>query len=491
MAATYARDVGADPVRARAVRGLGAVATLQIVGAATNFLTLLALARLLSPRDFGIAAVASLITGIVGIVGDFGLGAAVIQRTDRVEEALATGATLRFVLALILFGATVFVAPFAALFFSTPEATDPTRVVAILFLLGGAGFIPLTRLAKNLEFGVIVKAALSSSLVSGATSVSLAWAGFGFWSIVIASVVASCVNLGVLYALRPWPLRFRYNHHLASELLGFGKHMFLATTFIFLVMNLDSATIAYSLGPVALGYYALAYKWAGVPVNFLSKVASQVMTPAYVLLRDSRDRLRKGFIETIQMIVVVSLPVYLILFMLAEEFVTVALGETWLPIVTPLRILCLLGMLRGITDPGGYLFTATGNARTFAFSTGIHLAVVGSLMYPGLVLGGIPGVAAAVVAAYVANTLVVHRLVRRILGPTWRDVGRALRGILLAGLPTIPAVLSIKMLLPPSAITFALAILAGTAAYLLTLHLLEGNLLVRYLRQALDARRTP
>lgn len=465
------------------------MATLQVFGATASFLTLLALSRLLSPRDFGIAAVAALVTGIIGTFGDFGLGPAVIQRKNRVEDALHTGATLRLVISLILFGVTLLIAPFAASFLSTPEATEPIRVVAILFVLNGAAFVPVTWLTKELKFGLILRAAAASTIASAVTSVTLAYSGFGYWSIVFGSLVAAVVYLLAFFVLQPWRLGFLYDSQIARELVGYGKHLFLMSVFVFFVLNIDDAAIAYALGTAALGYYTLAFKWAGVPVNFLSKVAAQVMMPTYVFLRDSVDRLRKAYLETIQMVVIVSLPIYVGLLILADEFVLFVLGPVWLPIVVPLRILCVLGLLRAITEPGGYVFMAIGRSKLMSVSTGLHLAFVGVFLYPGLALGAIAGVAAAVVVAYGLNTIVVQYFVKRHLGVVWSEIGRLLRGASVAGLAMATVVLGVKLSLPSSGVTFLLAVGGGLAMYLAALHRLERGLLSRYLRQVLEARR--
>ena len=477
------------PVRLRAVRGLSTMALLHMLGAAVTFLTLLALARLLTPKDFGLAAVAALVTGIVGTFGDFGLGPAVIQRTDRVEEALYTAGTLRLLVAIVLMVITMAVAPFAAVLFSAAEATNAIRVAALLFVLNGAAFIPLTRLSKQLRFGIILRAAATSAVVSGAISVSLAFLGFGYWSIIIASVAAALVNLAAFWILSPWRLRLVLDRNLARDLFRYGKHLFLMNIFVFFIFNVDNAAIAYSLGPAVLGFYTLSFKWANVPVNFLSKVAAQVMMPTYVLLKDSQDRLTKGYFETILMVNAVSWPVYIGLFFLAEEFVEIALGSVWLPIEPPLRILCGLGILRGITEPGSYLFLATGRSDFVSFTTGLHALSLAVLLFPGLYYGGIVGVAASVVVSYVVNAILVQRLLKRTIGVGWIRVGIMLRGLLGAGLGMASLLVALRLVLPSSLITFFVAGTGGLTVYLGLLHVLEPGMFSRYLRQVLDARR--
>jgi len=478
-------------VRARAVRGLGAMAILQIVGAAINLLTLIILARLLVPRDFGFAAVAALVTGIVGIAGDFGLGPAVIQRKDRTEEALYTASTIRIVIAFILFAVTFVFAPYAAAFFSAAETTDAIRLVASLFLLNSAAFIPVTRLQKDLKFGVILRASTASALASAVTSISLAYAGFGFWSIIIASVVAAVVLLGAYWLQSPWKLRIVFDRSLATDLIRYGRHLFLMNLFVFFILNIDSAAIARSLGAVALGFYALAYKWANVPVNFLSKVAAQVMMPTYVLLRDSPERLRKGYFETILMINAASWPVYIGLLILADDFVEIVLGPVWLPIVLPMRILCVMGMLRGIAEPGVYTFMATGRSHLVSMTTGLHAGVFVVLLVPGLLYGGIVGVAASVAAAYAVNLVLVQHRVNRFLGVRWGELANSVRPLVGAGAGMALFLVGLHLILPTSLAGFFLTVSAGLAVYLALLRLLEKGMLSRYLRQILDAARGP
>jgi O-antigen/teichoic acid export membrane protein len=474
-------------LRVRAVRAIGAMALLQIIGAASTVLTLLVLSRLLSPRDFGIAAIVALVTSVIGTLGDFGLAPAVIQREQEIDEALYTANTMRFGISVTLFLVTLLIAPAASVFFSVAEATAPMRVAAFLFLINGAMFVPQTRLAKELKFGVLFRAAVASSVVSACVSIGLAFLGFGYWTIVLASIVAAIVNLAALWRLAPWRLRIALNLRIARELLGYGKYLFLTTIFVFFVLNIDNASVGYFLGTIALGYYALAFKWANVPANFLSRVAAQVMTPTYVLLRDAVGRLRKGYLETIQMIVVVSLPIYLGLLVLADDFVSFVLGADWVSIVLPLRIMCLLGIMRTIAEPGGYLFLATGKSELVSVCTGLHLMMTLALLPFGLLFGGFSGVAAAVTLAYALNLLVVQRYVRKELGVTWREISRLLRSVSLGGLAVICSTMILKISLGSSAIAFLVTAAGALVSYLLALQALEGDLIKRYLHQVLDA----
>jgi len=473
-------------VRRRIVRGLGAMVTLQVFGSALNLVTLVVLARLLSPRDFGLVAVASLVTGLAGTFGDFGLGPAVIQRKGSVEEALYTANTIRFALSFPLFGATFLIAPLAASFFSAPEATDAIRVVAFLFFLNSTAFLPLTRLTKELRFGIILQASAIAAICSAATSIGLAYLGWGYWSIITASLLAAGVY-AIVFAVRvPWRFSFPFHRPVARELIGYGKHLFVMNIFVFVILNVDSAAIAYTMGTVAIGFYAVAYKWANVPVNFLSKVASQVMMPGYVLLREASDRLKRGYLETVQMVSSVSLPTYTAVFLLAEPFVGFVLGPAWIPIVAPLRVLCLLGTLRGIAEPGGYLFLSIGRSRLISLTTGVHLAAL-LAMLPVALLWGMTGVAWAVVLAYGVNALLIQRYVAQIIGVGWRDIGRQLRALLVSAGGLAVAVLSVGTIPLPTPLAVLVQLGVGGLVYLVVLRILAGNLYGRYLRQVLAA----
>lgn len=485
------KDVPARPVRMRIVRGLGTMATLQVLGAILNFVTLVVLARLLSPQDFGIVAIASLVTGLVGTFGDFGLGPAVIQRQDRVTEALYTANTMFLGISIGLFATAVLIAPAAAGFFSAPDSVDAIRLAAVLFILNSVAFMPTTRLRKELKFGVLLQAYAISSAVSAAVSISLAYLHFSFWSIIVASLVAGGVNIVVFVIRTPWKFSLSFDRKIARDILDYGKHMFLMNVFVFFILNADSAFVAYSLGTVAVGFYALAYKWANVPVNFLSKVTAQVMTPAYVLLRDSQDRLRKGYLETVLMVASVSIPVYVALLLVADDFVAIALGSQWLPIVWPLRILCVLGLVRGVAEPGGYLFLSTGRSRLMSWTTGIHLIAVVVFLVPGAIVGSLSGIAAAVALAYIVNAVVIQRYVRRLVGVSWADIVLILRGPFVAAAGMVLVMLAIVSVPLPPELHFFVAVGVGGISYLVLLRMFGGGILTRYLREVIAAIREP
>ncbi|MFQ6060653.1 MAG: oligosaccharide flippase family protein, partial [Thermoplasmata archaeon] len=186
-------------LRARTVRNIGIVAFLQVFATAVNTVTLIILARLLTPFDFGIVGIVSFVLGIIGQFSDFGLGPAVIQRRKEVEEALYTGGAMRIMIALVLFIVTFFLAPYAAMLFRTAEVTWVIRIAAVMFFLNSAGFVSTNRLTKELEFGRLAYVTVVLSVVSASTSITLAWLGFSYWSMIFGPMVGTVASLVALY----------------------------------------------------------------------------------------------------------------------------------------------------------------------------------------------------------------------------------------------------------------------------------------------------
>ncbi|TET91151.1 MAG: lipopolysaccharide biosynthesis protein [Methanomassiliicoccales archaeon] len=468
------------------VRNLGIVAGLQLFISAMNAVTLIVLARLLTPFDFGIIGIAGFFLGFIGQFGDFGLGAAVIHRKDRVEESLQTGAMLRIIIGLIVFLVAFFSAPLASMIFSTPEATDVVRILAVTILIGSFGFIPNNALAKRLEFGRLAIAAFVGMIVTSSVSIGLALAGFSYWAIVYGSVAASVATLLTLYVIFPWKFTWKVDKQIAKELFRYGIHVFLMVLIVFLIFNLDNAAIGIVISVAALGIYFIAYRWASVFANFLTKMVNRVMFPTYSSIQEDEGRLRTGYLQTLDVISFIGAPLYFGFFIVAPEFVVFVLGDKWTPAIIALQILCLFGFIRVILQPAGDLFLAKGKTKWLSITNAVNLVIMIVFLYPAVLWGGIEGVALLVFLIYFFHTIIIYWLTTKLLNIRFVDITNTFADPLIASLGMLIVVLVFKAFAGFSLGVFAASILIGFITYLVFIYALSRKKILYYLREIMS-----
>ncbi len=469
-------------LRARTARNIGIVAVLQVFASTVNAITLIVLARLLTPWDFGIVGIAGFVLGVIAQFNDFGLGPAVIQRQTDVEEALYTGGALRILIALALFIVTFLTADVATLMFGAEEVVNVIRVSALMFFFTSAGFVSTIRLTKELRFGRLAMVTATISLVSALSSVTIALLWPSYWAMIVGPIIGSSVGLVALYKVCPWKMKFKIDRRIAKELFAYGKHVFLTAFLVFLIFHLDDAFVGAFLGLTVLGYYFMAYRWSSYIAKFLTKVVYRVMFPTYAHIQEQPARLRRGYIQTLDLLSLVSFPLYFALIIVAPEFVTLLIGEKWTPAILSLQILCFFGLMRTLTEPAGNVFLAIGKSKILSMTNLLNLIIMVIFIYPVSVNYGIEGVSFLIVMMYLTHMIILWWLVTKNINVTFSELGETFRGPFLSSILMLVIMIMAKIFIGQGIVALVLTVLVGVAVYLAVIYAYEGDRIRYYWR---------
>jgi O-antigen/teichoic acid export membrane protein len=392
-----------------------------------TLLTTLALVRLLDPRAFGLVALAWTVLVITDQVQNAGAAAALVYR--RHDVARAAGSAFLFVVcsSLVLFGVAQVISPFVADLFRTPELTNVLRAMAFLLVTTSVGTVPLALLERNIDFRSRSVCELTGALGQAAVALTLAVSGFGVWSIVFGQIAGSAIQSGLAWAVAPLhPDPRQASWRLIRELMGYGRYVS-ATNVVNIANNTaDNVVIGRVLGATALGFYAVAFRLADFPNTVIAHIVGRVMFPVYSLLQDELARFRRAFIQNLQRIAVLALPVSVTILVCAEPIVLGLFGQKWAAAIGPLRILALYGLVKSFTAPGGEVFKGAGRPEL-----GLAVGVLQiALVVPALVVlvrgHGIEGGALAMLIAVTVCGLLKLSLALRLLEGGVVELGRAL-----------------------------------------------------------------
>ncbi len=453
------------------VKNISIVMFLKVINSLLNIVTLAILARLLFPSDFGIVVVGMLIVAVFTEINQLGIRGAIIHRSDRIEEALHTGAVLRFIVAIPLFVAVLIFAPQFAGFFNVPEASVVIRVLSILLVIDTLGFVASTRLTKELQFRKLAYPTLCKNLTSVLFSVVLAYAGFSYWSLVYGNIAGAIVWLIVLYAVSPWKIKFVFDKTIAKEILQYSKYIYVAQIFVFLHFNIDDAVIGRVLGIVLLGYYAIAYSWGTLPGKTM-RFLHGVMFPTYAKMQDNIARLKRWYLETLRYISIATFPMALGLMVIASEFVPLILHKKWEPSIVPLQVLCLYGIADSINLPSGSLIMALGKTSVAAKQTVVSTIVMIILIYPAVLTMGLVGGALVVLFAGLISNIWLFSASKRLLNITWFEIVRSLYQQLLASICFMIVIFVLKLFLAPSMLVLITYVVLGIVIYFVAMYLI-------------------
>lgn len=378
------------PSTARAVRWSAISTVSQQVGRAAISL---AIARIIGPEAFGVAAQAYIVLALAGLLLDQGLVAAIVQRdkldASDIGAAIWLTVAMTCVLALVIGGT----AGLIAAFFETPDLRAPLRVLVADVLATGLAVPALAILMRDLRFRALAVVDVLATLTGGVVGVGIALAGGGLWSPVAFVLTADLVTaVGVLFAVGRLPIRGSVAS--ARSLLKFSSSVLGFQVTNYLSRYLDNVIVARVLGPAPLAQYALSYRVMLVPVQNIGWLANRVALPLYSRYQRERGLLYAEFVRYSVVVAAVAVPLMAIVFVTAPIAVPLVFGDEWRPAVVPMQILAATGARQAIHTLVGPVFLATGRPHwQFRFQL-VSLPVYAAAFLIG-VNHGIAGVAAA------------------------------------------------------------------------------------------------
>lgn len=337
-------------IASKSVKGIvwSAVEKFSLQG--IQFLIGVVLARLLSPSDFGLIGMLSIFLSVSQTFIDCGFSNALIRQKETSEKDYSTAFSLNFLISLLAFGILFVFAPFVAEFYEMPELKDVMRWVSLTLVINALFTVHKVRLTRAVDFKTQSKASFASAIISGVLGISLAYKGFGVWSLVVQSICNSSLNLILLTVLLKWFPKPGFQKKSFKELFGFGSKILIASLIHSVYSNLYNIVIGKRYSASDLGYFTRADQLGKFPSMNVSGILSRVTLPILSQLQDEPQRLKTIYEKYLRLTCFVCFPLMLGLAALAEPVVVLLLGAKWQPSIVLLQILCFGLMLDPICN---------------------------------------------------------------------------------------------------------------------------------------------
>jgi len=397
------------------------------------------LTRTLGAGDYGLVGLAIIFMNFFTLFGDMGITNAVIRKGNLTDRDVQTGFTVRVAQGVFLALIGIAAAPLASMVFHDPEVGRILAVFSLNFIINSFGFIPFTYLNRELRYDRLFIPQVGYALTGSLVAITLALAGFRHWSLVFSTISSSVAYVILLNIMRPSRLSFSFDVKVAKHFFSYGMNIFLIGFVSYALLNAGNFSIGAVLGPNALGYYTIAATWGGMICTIITGVVSSVLFPTFAKIQDDRDRLRNAYLRIFELIGTIAIFANLALLSVSQDFLYVVLGhnsDKWFPSLMALQILCGLGIVKSIMEPGANLLMAVGNTAV-PFKATLAAAIVQlSLIYPALRFGGIEGVAALILFSTSVQFAVYLPALRLFLGVRVRDVLAQMRPAVFAMLFT-------------------------------------------------------
>ena len=381
------------------------------------------LSRLLTPRDFGVVAIALIFVGVIEVAGKLGIGPAIVQRPGLTERHVATGFFLSAALGAVLSAAVWLASPEIARFFDDPEAPAILGALSAVFVITGLGEVSQHLLRRQLRFGQLMLATLVSQVAGyGLVAIALALHGFGAWSLVGGLLARHALFTAVVLASQPPPLRATLSRRAAAELLRFGTGFSVSALMAAIAGHGARFALANGLGAAPLGHYTQAWRVAGAP-NRLGNLLQKVLFPAMAERQQRIDRLGPVYLHGMEITSLLAIAASVPMALCAPEIIAVLFGRQWDAAAPVLQILAAGTAFHACNVINIPAIRALGAVYREAW----RRALFALLMVFGVWLGvrwGLAGAAAAIVAARILLHLLLTQLALALLGLHWRRVLR-------------------------------------------------------------------
>lgn len=444
------------------------------------------LARLLTTADFGVVAFTTLSISYLSVLKDLGLGAALIQTREDIEESANTVFTLNLFIGLLLTIITFAIAPLAAAYFRSPEVTSLLRVLGLTFTIDTLSSIHIVRMQRDLAFNRKLIPDLGRAVTKGVISIGFALAGFGVWSLIYGQVAGSVTTVILSWVVYPWWPRLRIRKTLARQLILYGSTLLAVNILHTTITSADYLIVGRVLGDSALGIYTLAYRLPELLIMNLLWVVSAAIFPAYSAIQDRPDSLRKGFLTTIRYIEMISVPLCLGMFLVADPLVRLAFGSQWLEAIPVMRILTLFVLVYSIGVNAGDVYKATGHPDILVKIGLVNVVPMLAALWYGSRYG-LVGVALAHLAVGAVRMWLSLFVATKIIKTSWLDIAREVKPAFLSGAVLLIAGVPVLFLTADMLPLFRLVLitLAGAVGYLTTFWLLEREELRQVLKMVI------
>ena len=349
------------------------------------------LARILTPAQFGVFGIASIVLSFLEILTETGINIFLIQEKNNIDKYINSAWLVSILRGAFICIATIITAPIIVNFFNMPELYRFLFLISLVPLIRGFINPSIVKFQKELQFRKEFWLRIAIYTFDSATSIVLALIlmdAIGFvWGLIAGATFE--VILSYIF-FKPWPsLKFEFN--LVKLIINRGKWVTAYGIFNYIAREGDSIVVGKLLGATPLGIYKMGYSLSTMPISEISDVVNKVIFPVYSKISGEKERLLKAFAKTL---LVVSVPIVVlgsIIFFLPRTFFEILLTPKWGDIVIILKILVIYGMLRGISGLFSSLFLALGKQNFVAGMTFTRFFVLTATIIPFTTSFGIVG----------------------------------------------------------------------------------------------------
>lgn len=336
----------------------------RLVGQGASFslrlVSLMVLARILRPRDFGLVGMVTVFTGVLDLFRDFGLSAAAVQHRTVTEEQISALFWVNILVGTLLGFFSSAMAPALAAFYHEPRLVAITAVLGSGFIFNAAGVQHSAILQRQMRYTALATINTTSLLVSITVGIIGALAGYGYWALVAMTITSPIIGTMGCWIATAWIPKRPQKQIGIRSMIRFGGALTLNGILAYAAFNLDKVLLGRFWGADLLGIYGRAYGLVNIPVGTLNSAAGEVAFSALSRLQDDPARLRTYFLKGYSLVLALTIPITTVCMLFPSDVTLVVLGSRWIAAADIVRLLAPTILIFAMINPIGWLMTSIG-----------------------------------------------------------------------------------------------------------------------------------
>lgn len=391
--------------------GVGMRWTMRLIGVASVAI----LARLLTPADFGLVAMATVFMALIGSFGHLGLGQMLIRTREPTREDCDTAWTLGLLQQSAVTLLILLASPLAVRYFNEPRLYPVIAIIAISAAISATANVGMTLARKELDFAKDFRFQFYGKLATFVPTVALAFAWRNYWALVMGTAVGSLIKVAMSYRMHPYRPRLCFAK--ARAYLSFSVYIVGMVVAKFLKQKLDVMVVGGKGHAAAMGAYNVASELAAMATQEIVIAVWRGLYPSFATITHDRPRFLQAYGHLLCTMAIVCLPLGFGLSAVAHDAVLVVLGAKWVEAVGPLQWLAITSTLLALIDAmSHHILILSGHERRAMIVMWLQLAVLAPLVIFASGTGSMENIAMATTAASAIMLPVVAVILARSIG---------------------------------------------------------------------------
>jgi O-antigen/teichoic acid export membrane protein len=361
-------------IKKQFISGVFFTALTKYLGILVSLVITGVLSRLLTPSDFGLIAIVSVLIAFFNLLAEMGIGPAIVQRQDLCKRDYQELFFFTIVVGVVLSILFAVFAPFVASFYGDYRLVLLCRLLALGIVLNCLNIVPNALLLKERKFKFIMYRQLLVQVLSGSVGIVSALGGMGVLALVIYTLSSCFLMFSFNYFKNPVGIRF-FSKEVLQKISKFATFQFLFGFINFFSRNADNLLIGKYISPSALGYYDKSYRLMLLPIENLTHVFSPVIQPVLYEYQDDKAKIFSVYSKLVSILALIGFPLSIFLHFSANELIFIVFGSQWKASVPVFEILALSAGIQIVLSSCGSIFQVANDTKRL-FISGFLSAIV-------------------------------------------------------------------------------------------------------------------